>query len=311
MLAPTVSLAMPFPFIKEFMVAILNTELLLIGAKTGAGKTEFLTQMALLWGTHKRVGFIALEAEPEEIEMRIMFKAYSREFLKDQTRDRGVHVDYRRWRLGLLDKVFSKYDGAAQAVFEAQTANLYTYYMQRSSFTIVDLIDLMDDIKGKCDVCIIDHLHYFDMLGSRSDMEGMKSLMKRIRELNLDSKIPFVCAAHLRKDVQSIMPSVDDFMGSSDISKIATSAILLAKKPEGYNARSNTSTTLFSVPKLRGGGGTHFLGEIDFSLTHQEYLPMYSLSVQSLKGDKIHAVEKENYPKWARAAAEGVVEYDF
>jgi hypothetical protein len=138
------------------------------------------------------------------------------------------------------------------------------------------------------------------MIGSRNDMEGMKSLMKRIRQLNLESRIPFVCAAHLRKDVGTVMPSLDDFMGSSDISKIATSAILIAKKPDGYNARTHTSTTLFSIPKLRGGGGTHFLGEIDFSVKHQEYVPIYTLSVQNFKGDRLIKVEQGDYPDWAK-----------
>jgi len=301
--APVNSMEMPFPYVNDFMMAMLNTELLLIGAKTGAGKTEFLTQMALAWAAKGyRVGFIALEAEPEEIEQRIMYKHYSRAYMKDEYRDRSLFLDYRRYRLGLLERQLSKYDTVVRESFIEQTKNLYTHYMSKASFTIIDLVDLMDDVKQNCDVCIIDHIHYFDMLGSKNDIEGMRSLMKRIREINLASKIPFVCAGHLRKDVQSIVPTIDDFMGSSDIGKIATSAILIAKKPDGYNAKMNTSTTLFSIPKLRGGGGTHFIGEIDFSLTHQEYIPRYSLSVPSFKGDKLHAVEKSEYPRWAKAS---------
>lgn len=282
------------------MISILPTELVLVGAKSGVGKTEFLTQMALRWGKTKRVGFVALEAEPEEIEQRILYKIYAETYLKDRARNPRVHLDFRRYRLGLMNDELSKYDEEARALFEEQTKNLFTHYMQRSSFTIIDLIDLMDDVRGNCDVCIIDHLHYFDMMGARSDMEGMRELMRRIREINLQSKIPFVCAAHLRKDNLSLMPGLDDFMGSSDIAKIATSAIMIAPKPDGYNPATNVATTLMGVPKLRGGGGTKLVAELDYSLTYQRYLANYSLSVVSQKGDKIHAIEREKYPRWAK-----------
>jgi len=299
-IAPSISLPLPFPFLEDFIISILPTELVLVGAKSGVGKSEFLTQMALRWGKTKRVAFLALEAEPEEIEQRILYKIYADLYLRDKSRNHGTHFDFRRYRLGLMNAELEKYDMKAQVLFEEQTRNLFTHYMQKSSFTIIDLIDLMDDVRANCDVCIIDHLHYFDMMGARSDMEGMRDLMRRIREINLGSGIPFVCAAHLRKDNLSLMPSLDDFMGSSDIAKIATTAIMIAPKPEGYNSATNTATTLMSVPKLRGGGGTKIVAELEFSLTYQRYLPSYTLSLVSQKGDKIHAIEREKYPKWAK-----------
>lgn len=290
--------------------ALDKDKLFLLGDFTVTHNTEFLTQMALLWGKTKRVGFIALEAEPEEIEQRILYKLYAAEVLSDSQRDRSVHLDYRRYRLGMMNKELEKYDSIVQEKFEAQTANLFTYYMQKSSFSIIDLVDLMDDVSLNCDVCIIDHLHYFDMLGSRNDMEGMRDLMRRIREINLASKIPFVCAAHLRKDNISIMPGLDDFMGSSDIAKIATTAIMIAPKPDGYNAKTNCSTTLMSVPKLRGGGGTKIIAELEYSLTYQKYLPIYTLSTVSQKGDKVYAIERDSYPKWAKSPEDHFT-YDF
>jgi len=311
--ASVAKLPISFPFLKDFMKAILPTDLLLVGAKTGAGKTQFLTELALGWSSlGKRVAFVALEAEPEEIEQRILYRIYVKLFLKDSQRDRSLFMDFRRWRLGELDSALSKYDKDAEELYKQETKNLHTHYMQKAEFTIIHLVDLMDEIQKSADVCIIDHLHYFDMLGSDSDMSGMKQLMKRIRELNVRSKIPFVMAAHLRKDLQKIMPSLDDFMGSSDISKIATCAVLLAPKPDSYNPEKGTVTTLFSVPKLRGGGGTPIIGEIEYSVWYQEYVPLYTLSFQNQKGDKISAIERDKYPKWAKTPEDQyTVEFDF
>jgi hypothetical protein len=301
-LAPSQVLPIKFPFLTDFMMGILRTELLLVGAKTGSGKTQFLTELALQWSRMgKRVAFIALEAEPEEIEQRILYKILCKFYLNDPKKVPGVYLDFRRWRFGMLETVFAPYKGQAEIEFQSEVKNLHCHYMQKAEFTIIDLVDLMDDIEKSCDVCIVDHLHYFDLIGSTNDMMGMKQLMKRIREINLKSGVPFVMAAHLRKDLQCVMPTVDDFMGSSDIPKIATSAILLAPKPDGYKAKDGTMTTLFSVPKLRGGGASRVLAEIDYSISHQMYLPLYTLSTLSAKGDKLYAIEKENWPRWARS----------
>jgi len=304
-LAPSQVLPIAFPFLKDFMLGIMRTELLLVGAKTGAGKTAFLTELAIQWSAMgKRVAFIALEAEPEEIEQRILYKILSKCFLEDPQRDCTVYLDFRRWRFGMLEKAFAPYMQKAEEIFQKKTENLYTHYMQKSQFTIIDLVDLMDEIQKSADVCIVDHLHYFDLLGSTNDMTGMKQLMKRIREINLNSGVPFVMAAHLRKDLQCIMPGVEDFMGSSDIPKIATSAILLAPKPDSYDPERGTVTTLFSVPKLRGGGASRVLAEIDYSIPHQMYLPLYTLSTLAPKGDKLYAIEKDNWPRWAKSTEE-------
>jgi len=107
------------------------------------------------------------------------------------------------------------------------------------------------------------------------------------------------------------MPSVEDFMGTSDIPKIATSAILLASKPGSYRPDRGTVTTLFSVPKLRQGGGSRLLAEIEFSIPYQSYLPFYSLTMQNLKGDKLEPLEKEHYPRWAKTLENEKQEYDF
>lgn len=287
--------------------------LFLLGDFTVTHNTQLLTELALMWTSlGKRVAFIALEAEPEEIEQRIYYKLLCQAYLADRDRDKSVYLDFRRWRFGLMQSVFEKYEAQVDPIYKEKTAKLYTHYMQKTEFTIIDLVDLMDDVQQSADVCIIDHLHYFDLVGSTNDMQGIKQLMKRVRQINLEYKIPFVMAAHLRKDVDTVVPNVEDFMGSSDIPKIATSAILIAPKPDSYNPAYGTVTTLFSVPKLRGGGGTRLLGEVDFSISHQMYLPTYTLSTQSTKGDKIYALERENYPRWAKTPEDQyTVSYDF
>jgi hypothetical protein len=281
--------------------------LFLLGDFTVTHNTQFLTELALNWSRMgKRVCFIALEAEPEEIEQRILYKVYCNEFRKDPLRDKSAYIEYRRWRLGRLDHIFKKYHSAVVEKTKRLTANIYTHYMTKAEFTVVDMAMMIDEIRTTADVCIVDHLHYFDLLSATSDLTAMKSLMKKIREMNLAAKVPFVMAAHLRKDLQSIMPSVEDFMGSSDIPKIATCAILLAPKPDSYDPVNGIVQTLFSIPKMRGGGQARVIAEIPYSIVNQEYYPTYTLSTVSPKGDKLTPIPLENYPRWSKSTGQKV-----
>lgn len=298
--APKV-LPIEFPFLKDALTGFLDTDFMLVGARSGKGKTSMLTEIALSAAqTKKKVVFFALEAEESEIEMRIQYQLLSKFYFEDPGRDRGAQIDYRSWRLGRLNHVFAPYEDSTLAWVDQNLGTLVTSY-RGDHFTFEDFQSQLDGIRHhNPDLVIVDHLHYFDLGSGRGDKnEKMSQLAKQIRGLNLEYRIPFICAAHVRKDVERIVPDQEDFMGSSDIFKVATSIVMFGASPGGYSPKAQAQETLMSIPKARTGG-IPLVAKLTFSYTYQCYAKEYTLGTLSPDGKRFTEIEPAHYPHWAR-----------
>jgi replicative DNA helicase len=285
-------------FLDDSLYGMLPNDLVLIGAKTGRGKTALAVNIAkhnAMLG--KRVVFIALEAEENEIEMRLRYQIEASLLFQDETRDRSIVINYRNWRFGKLERALARHQDAATLEFNKRYATLLTIY-RRQGFGVKDLNDVLEKVKGKAELVILDHLHYLDMESGQSENESLSALMKKMRELNLFYNIPFVVAAHLRKSIESLIPGDEDFRGSGDIGKIATTCIMLTPQPDKFNATQQTSSTIISIAKSRTGGLGNLCGIMDFSIRHQAYLPFYRLAYVFNNGG-IKELEEAEYPDWA------------
>jgi hypothetical protein len=235
--------------------------------------------------------------------MRLKYSIEAGLFFKDQNRDRGVIVSYRKWRLGFLQQSFKKYKPEAASIFIDRYARLHTVYRDES-YGIKEFEYNLDEAKEFGDLFICDHIHFFDLSGQTNEHTEISQLMKKIRSLNLFYSKPFIVIAHLRKQIEGILPNLEDFMGSSDIGKIATLAIMLAKDPNGYDPKTQTQRTIFSIPKARTGGLGNLVGIQDYSITHQGYIPKYLLARVGAKNDKIDYLKTEDMPEWAKSATQ-------
>lgn len=293
-------LPLGIPFIDEALLGLLETDLLILGAKTGRGKTQACIEMAKYLSRRKRkVTFIALEAEEDEIEMRLLYQIETGLFFRDQAKELGHIINYRNWRLGLLDSPLARYKAEAYKVFCENYATLTTVYRDKS-FGFKELEETIDEVTGNSDCVIIDHLHYLDIDDERDQYRAQSRLIKKIRSLNLFTKVPFIVAAHLRKDIETLSPTEDDFMGSSDIGKNATIAMMIAPAPNGYNAQLQTQDTLISLPKTRTGGFGNLVGVLCFSIQHQRYTDTFKLARSSYDGKKIEMLKDDEWPDWAK-----------
>lgn len=286
-------------FLDKATMGMINTDLCFIGAKSGKGKTQFLTNIANHNASlKKKVLFLGLEAEENEIEMRLKYEIESGLYFKDLNRNRTIRVDYRSWRRGLLQREFQKYKEEAISIFIDRFTFLDTVYT-KSGFDVDALEKVLFHVPD-ADMIIIDHLHFFDIRQSaKSEHHETTFILKKIRELNLEYKKPFVVAAHVRKDLTRIIPDMEDFHGTSNIPKIATMIIMMAQAPNGYDHKAQMSKTYFTIPKLRTGSLGNICGILSYSLRHQQYIPDFSLGVYSHLGDKVNELEREGWPEWA------------
>lgn len=291
------------PFLDDALTGIMQNDLCLIGARSGIGKTQLAMSIAAYNASacKKNVVFIALEAEKNEIEMRLRYSIEASLFFKDQNRDRTVIISYRKWRLGFLVDAFKKYKSEAVSIFIERYATLHTVYRDQY-YGVKEFERSLDEAKEFGDLFLVDHLHFMDLMGQTNEHQEVSSIMRKIRELNLFYSKPFIVIAHLRKHIEGILPGLEDFMGSSDIGKIATVCIMLAKDPQGYDAKNQMQKTIISIPKARTGGLGNLVGMLDYSIQHQGYVPRYTLA-RTVKGnEKVEALKDIEIPEWATRA---------
>jgi len=297
-------------FLDASLFGILPNDLILIGAGTGVGKTALSCEIAKnVAQSGKRVLFIALEAEQNEIEMRIRYQYYAKQYFTDSDRDYNVNFDYRNYRYNRLADTIMRYEDSVNSQFVKECKRLKTYY-RTQGFNIETLKKMLEWAKDNADLVIIDHLHYFDFAkdASQSSNQRMSDLVKQIRDLNLFYNVPIVLVAHLRKDIQTITPSVADFMGSSDIGKVATTAIMLSRQPNGFDPVNQTSKTIISIPKGRTGS-IGVVGIQQYAIQYCTYEKTFNVGI--VYSDKVKTLKSSELPYWAKNCQWCVGEDDF
>lgn len=293
-------------FLDECLGGLYPNDLVLLGAKQGVGKT----QIAALCGMEnarrgKRVMMFALEAEPDEIERRIKYQIFSDLFFRCLRKDhKDITLNYSDWRYGNFNKIFDPYEKEINEIIKEQYSKMYTFYRDGTeSFTAENLNKIVLAEQDNFDLFIIDHLHYFD-IEDENENRGMKKLVMAIRDLALLVGKPVLLVAHIRKvdrRMKGLVPDMDDFHGSSDITKIATKVITLAPA-EGISPDSRTWFTYVKASKNRvDGSKTRFVGCVGFDGNEHRYNRKYYVGKNCY--DKFEGITKFNeLPYWAKSA---------
>lgn len=260
----------PVTYLQHKLKGILRGDLILIGARSGAGKTTIANMIALHNARNGvKVALFSLENFEGDMFVEKAFYYYRR-FTGN-------------YNLSLRD--------FASASFQADMLQLDKAEKQaRKDIENINLIErskdygvteLKDEIINQAEnqgaeMIIIDHLDYVDKFKGVSDVEHITDLMKTIRKVQDAYKIPVVAISHLRKSGNKDMPAVpsmDEFIGSSNKVKESTAVILLAPDDNG-NVKSNDleqKLTWCCIRKLRMGGIDNKVAKITFNKKTGEY----------------------------------------
>lgn len=284
-------------FLDDAMYGIMPNDLVLIGAPTGIGKTELCVQIALAnLENGKRVHFIALEAEPFEIERRLMFPMIADAYWLDKDRPHFKNkLNMTAWILGRYGNEIKKYEEPVLDVFKNAFHNMFTFY-KHDKFGIDELIKNVMDVHENTDLIIIDHIHYFDW-DDENDNRAIKNITKTVRDIAIEIGRPIILVAHLRKRdraAKELCPGADEFHGSSELTKIATKIITIAS---AGTISDGMYETYFRIAKNRVDGSvTRFLGKIGFDYKRRKYCSTYQIGFSNAeKFDEIL-----EYPDWGR-----------
>lgn len=291
----------------DAFIGIPQTDLNIIGAASGVGKTEIATKIALNASRKgHNVLFLALEAEDGEIEDRIVWGAISREWWRENPHGKpGVTMRYADWRMGLLEDELFHVEQALAPQINSSIMGLRTVYRDKGKdFTVTKFLDLID----ACDdyhLIIVDHLHYFD-LEDQNESVGIKNAIKRIRDRALLKQKPVILLSHLRKLNQRVgaatggLPDIDDFHGHSDITKVGINVILMARAQ--FDSHPSKIPNWIYIPKSRHAGDTtSYAGLVNYDIRTGTFAPGYVLHKVD-RWTEPQEVPVERLPKWAKRA---------
>lgn len=290
---------------------LLKTDLILIGAETGAGKTTFAQLLAMQAAIREqRPTFFALEAYEGEVADRFLFRELSRLAWEGKHPDRDGFT-FRRWIGGECRAIENEYRDVAEGNIANWCGNIRTRY-RGSKFTVDDIRRELLAVQNETDFYVFDHIHYVDNDDSNEN-RGMKTIIQGLRDVCIRANKPVIAVAHLRKSGSAersdrIMPHRDDFHGSSDLTKIATGVVVLApsfERPRDASGKTipHKALTYIRVEKERyDGASDRYVGKMTFDLRTGTYDPGYTLhELDKAREEALH-VAKDERPTWARRA---------
>lgn len=297
--------AQVFPFgisyLDDALVGIFPNDLILVGARTGRGKTELATTLAFnAAAKSKNVSFFALEADKLEIQRRIKYRKLAAMYHANYANSSTVKLRFPRYVEWLTQGYVEEWDALEQMAEKElglETASLQIHYMG-SKYTVNQFANDMESIKDDTELIIIDHLHYFDLADARNEFDGLKRAIHKIRDLSVHDGIPIVLLAHLRKGF--LFPTLDDFHGHSDIVKLATTVILLAPAEDESVGHF---PTYFHIAKARKAAeATPYVATMGFDRETNSYKQKYFLSTSNFQEKPKAITESGRVPLWAKRA---------
>ena len=272
-------------YLDDKLRGILKGDLILIGARSGAGKSTIAEIIATANSSQgKKVTLLSLENFKDDNFVQkayYKYKAVSREWSLSQ-RDFSSG-DFKPNLYALKE---------AEKYAEQQFENINLINRQ-ANFGKEELKEAMINAvqNEKSDLVIIDHIDYLDKEPNQTEVEHVTSIMKEIRAAQYAFKMPVIAISHLRKtnskyDIK--VPSIDEFIGSSNKVKEATCVIMFAPNDEENMQMDGTlKATFCCIRKLRMGGIDNTVAKIYFDTRTGQYKDGYNVYRVDYSGTKI------------------------
>lgn len=289
-------------FLDDILRGMLPHDLVLLGAPTGMGKTDLSLGIATSNAMQgKRVAYFALEAEPRELERRTKYRLLSG-FLYAEKHPRFNEFNYADWIRGECEPICGHLNDKADDKIIEQLSSLHTYY-RGEKFDQGTLREEVLKASIWAELVIIDHLHYIDTDADESETRGLSEIIKTVRDLSLRIGRPILLVAHLRKRdrrEKQIIASVDDFHGSSNITKVCTQAIAIERAFCIEPQKWFLSPTFMTVLKDRRMGAQPYVALTNFDLRSRNYREEYTLGKLAKGGTEWEPIKPTDRPSWAK-----------
>lgn len=272
---------------------ILKNDLIVIGARSGAGKSTLSNIIATANARNgTKVALFSLENFPDDNFVEKAFYRY-RYLVKDYS------LSLRDFASGNFDKDLDKL-AESQLYAEKCYENIKVINRQ-SNFDIEDIKkNIISCSQEGYKLIVLDHLDYVDKFVNDTDYTHINSLMKTIREVQDAFNVAVVAISHLRKNMTMkeppVIPSIDEFIGSSNKVKEATCVIMFAPDDKGNfemvanEGEDNIKSTWCCVRKLRMGGIDNKAAKLLFNVKTGVYDDGYKLYSVNYSGTRVEEI---------------------
>ena len=283
----------------DVLYGILKKDFIVIGADSGAGKSELCLKIAVHNALNgKKVILYFIEGGDEEAIARIKWEMIRDKYYSGN--HSGVDMDYRKWRMNMLnDPLIKVLETECKAIFKEKVQKNLTIYENPKGLTLKDFMESVD-IFLDADLIIIDHLQYFTLSNPKNELTEQTEILKKVNEICHSSAIPVILVSHLRKkDKERGLPSQEDFYGTSNIAKMSSLAITISSD---YSDDGTKFPTYFRFVKTRTKISANFALRSDFNLLSGKYENDYF--AYSVIGDRLadNPLTIDKLPKFARGA---------
>jgi AAA domain len=217
------------------------------------------------------------------------------------------HLDYARWMRGMLEKELRPYMKQANEKFKREYKGLEVRHKLDEDFDNGKLEREIAAVAPRADLIILDHLHYVDIKDDEHENRAYNKIISTLRHLANVHGTPILVVAHLRKAQlgkgQPIFPAIEDFHGTSELTKKCNTCILLGPAERGLDEPGHESPTLIRVAKCRADGAlTKYVVRQTFDIRTISYKPTNAVGLLE-KMDTMWAELKPDsplYPHWAK-----------
>ena len=277
------------PYLDRELLGMSKSDLVLIGARSGAGKSS-LAKIIYQANDKTKTALFSLENYDGDLEMSLLRKEYNK-------RTNSIYTA-RQWQMGpvnlnenelgaALGKIQKDMDGAF--IFGRKPPVEYG-----DSWTVESLTKMIIwCAQHGIELIIIDHLDYLDRDNpDESDNSHVTELMKSIREAQ-ELGAAVVAFSHLRKPAgrsdEVVIPNENEFIGSSNKVKQATQVIMFAPANDGDS--KDGYGTWCRICKNRNGGITGNVAKLTYMPSTESYKPGYDLYAANYSGTRISFLE--------------------
>jgi len=312
----------------DALICINKGELTVIGADSGVGKTEIAIQIA----SHnaklgKKVALYHLEGGYREAIARMKWRDICQEYYTNH-REAGLEMNYQKWSVNIdQDPLMSKLESIIWEKYkEAYKNNLFIHH-QEGDVTLIDFLASLLDFHSletafgaqlgnvsmsqgfDLDLVVADHLQYFSLDQSENEITEITKIIRGLKKVTDDHQIPVVLISHLRKKTKDRgLPDQQDFYGSSNIPKIANTAITLTPQLNKEDFYNGIYPTWLRIVKSRVGIRSSIAILSDFDTKAKTYSDKYEIFKVNNDGHTSpEALAPHELPRWAQGSAKTIV----
>lgn len=236
--------------LNRFTLGLQPSDLLIVAARPGIGKTAFALNLALNIGMlpkNPHIAFFSLEMGIEQLVMRMLSTVSS--------------VENTSLRKGDLQK--NEWERLQTGVHNLKGSNIY--FDDSGTVNVLDLRSKCRKLKQdeKLDLVIVDYLQLLSgsQYNKGNRVQEVSEISRVLKEMARELKVPVVALSQLSRGLEQRTdktPRMSDLRESGSIEQDADIIIFLYVKEEDKDDESRRNLTQFSVAKNRHGQPGNF-----------------------------------------------------